>query len=399
MATTHAAKIIPLAEALSIVNASIRPLGSERIRLEDTLGRVLAEDVVADMDMPPFDKSIVDGYACRRADLEGPLRVLESIAAGYVPTKPIGPGECSKIMTGAMIPDGADCVFMVEKSAPLGDDHVRFVGERTGENVTKRAGDMREGDVLQHRGAMVRPQDVAVLGAMGYAEVEVAQRPRVAVIGTGDELVEPQETPKAGQIRNSNSYQLCAQSESAGCPARYFGIARDTEESLLNVVGEALDDCDVLLLSGGVSMGDFDLVPGVLKTKGFVTKFEKIAVKPGKPAVFGVSETQYCFGLPGNPVSGFVVFELLVRPLLTGMMGHEYTPKNVFMPLAKPIRRKGLDREAWLPVRFTEDGKVEALPYGGSAQINALCPADGLVVVPVDVEELPAGQFVHVRLI
>lgn len=391
--------MISFEEAFQIVMRAAVPLGEEKVTLSNSLGRVLAEDVVADMEMPPFDKAMVDGYACRRQDLEAPLPIVETIAAGSVPQKTLGPHQCSKIMTGAMIPQGADCVFMVEQSEETNEGAVRFTGARTGDNISLRGSDVLKGVVLQQAGAPVRPQDVAVLASMGYAEVRVAKRPVVAVIGTGDELVEPHQQPGDGQIRNSNSYQLCAQIEEAGAVPAYHGIARDTRKSIEATLEAALAESNVILFSGGVSMGEFDLVPGVLEENGFDIQFEKMAIKPGKPTVFARKGQHYCFGLPGNPVSGFVVFELLVKPFLYRLMGHDYSPRIVTMPLAEAVTRRGANRASWTPVVVTDEGKVAKVNYHGSAHINALCAAHGLMFMPVGVLSLPKGEQVDVRLL
>ena len=236
----------------------------------------------------------------------------------------------------------------------------------------------------------------------------MARQPAVGVIATGDEIVEPGETPAPAQIRNSNGHQLCAQVRRAGGLPTYYGIVPDTPEALDAAIKQAAEDCDVILLSGGVSMGDFDLVPGILKKNGFNLLFEKIAVKPGKPTVFGVcnplatrhlppSTSSYCFGLPGNPVSTFVIFELLVRPFLEQLMGRAARPNSWPMQLAAPIRKRDTARDAWIPVAVTAPGFVQPIAYHGSAHLNALAKADGLVCVPRETRELAEGAIVDVR--
>ena len=389
--------MISLQEASASTMSFVRELGSERIGLDLALNRVLAEDVKSDIDMPPFNKAAMDGYACRRADLGTELTVVETIPAGTMPTAAIGPGECAKIMTGAVVPDGADCVFMKEFSAVSGSDQVRFTGENTRDNICSKGEDVNAGDVVLRRGERILAQHVGVLAAAGHARPAVFRQPAVGIVVTGSELVEPAETPAAGQIRNSNGAQLCAQVlSSAGIP-RSYGIAADTEQSIDAAVAAASRDSDVILLSGGVSMGDFDLVPGVLKKNGFTLVFENIAVKPGKPTVFGTSPDSVCFGLPGNPVSVYVIFELLVKPFLWKMMGHDYQSPSVMMPLGSTISRKKTARESWLPVSLTADGRVMPSEYHGSAHSQALCRASGLITVPAGVAELPEGTIVRVR--
>lgn len=390
--------MIPFDDAYQIAMESVRPLGTESSELTQSLGRVLAQDILADMPMPPFDKSMVDGFACRRADLHAPLTIVETIAAGYMPERSLGPGECARIMTGAPVPDGADCVFMVEHSEET-TEHVRFTKDDTPNNITPRASDVAEGDVLIRSGHRIGPSEIAVMASMGVTNAKISERPRVAVIATGDELVEPIEVPGPAQIRNSNAYQLCAQLSAIGCEASYLGIAKDTEESLDDFVRRATRDYDVALFSGGVSMGEFDLVPKVWKAHGIDIRFDRVAVQPGKPTTFAVSDDLFCFGLPGNPVATFVMFELIVKPFLLAMMGHDYRPPRVNLPLAEPFTRKSGARKFWMPVVTTDEGAIRRVEYHGSAHINALCNAEGLAPFPQGITEMDAGTLVEVRMI
>jgi molybdopterin molybdotransferase len=225
----------------------------------------------------------------------------------------------------------------------------------------------------------------------------VFRRARVGIVATGDELVEPACIPGPSQIRNTNACQLEAQARAVGATAGYYGIAADREHELAARIRAASADNDVILLSGGVSAGDYDLVPPVLRAEGFELLFEKVAIKPGMPTVFGTSGTCFCFGLPGNPVSTFVLFEVLVKPFLFKLMGHDYRPREVAMRLCKALRRRKADRAAWVPVAMETSGTVRAVEYHGSAHLNALTDADGLVCVPVGVSEMKEGTTVVVR--
>lgn len=390
--------MISFEEAYERALSSARTLEPESVPLISAHRRVLAAPVLADMDLPPFDKAMVDGYACRRADLAQPLTVVETVAAGHPPTKSAATGEAAKIMTGAMIPKGVDCVFMVEHSESLDGGQVRFTGESTNDNITPRGKEVKSGETLLEPGHRVLAQDVAVLASMGHAEATVYRRPRVGVIATGDELVEPSVKPEAGQIRNSNGYQVCAQVAEMGVEPRYAGIATDDETSLEKKLGELLDTCDVVLFSGGVSMGEFDLVPNILERNGIRIEFDRVAIQPGKPTTFARSDTMYCFGLPGNPVSTFVIFELLVKPFLYRLMGHDYRPPALQLPVAEAFTRKSGTRKAWVPVQLTDDG-VRRVGYHGSSHLTALSHADGLVPFPIGATELPVGTLVEARLI
>ncbi|MHC4206604.1 MAG: molybdopterin molybdotransferase MoeA [Planctomycetota bacterium] len=386
-------------ETLRIVLDSAHELGSESVDIAQATNRILAEDVKSDMDMPPRDRSVFDGYACRRQDLAIELKVIETIPAGMPPKNTIGPNQCAKIMTGATVPPGADCVFMVELTEHPTSETVRFTGEKTDDNIRPRGRDIKTGQVVLRCGCRIKPQHIAVLATVGHTEVLVARRPAVAVIATGDELVEPHSKPSPWRLRNSNSPQLAAQLESIGVVVTDYGIAKDTTGEIDGTFKEAAAENDVVLLSGGVSMGDFDLVPGILKNNNIELLFEKIALKPGKPTVFGVSENLYCFGLPGNPVSTFVVFELMVKPFLYKLMGHDYVPPKIQMPLGETISRKDTERRGWTPVAITDAGTLKKVEYHDSGHINALCGADGLVCMDVGAAEIPEGTIVQVRLI
>jgi len=394
--------MIPFEEAYRIVMETARLLGSEQVRLTESLHRVLAEDVASDMDMPPFNKSAMDGYACRQADLPGPLRVVEVIQAGYAPTQPIGAGCCAKIMTGAQVPPGADCVVMVEYTEVLDDGAVRFTGDDTAAHICARGEDIRAGDVVLRAGTLIEPQHIAVLATVGCVRPRVSKRARVGIVATGDELVEPDVCPGPSQIRTSNSYLLWAQSVRAGAIPTYYGIVRDTQADIDAAMKRAMAANDVIIMSGGVSMGDYDLVPAVMRGNGFDILFDSVAVKPGKPTTFAVSPTRarahWCFGLPGNPVSTFIQFEILIKPFLYRLMGHDYQPAYQVVPLAKTIRREKTDREMWIPVR-TDGHGASACEFHGSAHVNALTEATGFVVMPPGLAELKEGALVHVRSI
>jgi len=387
--------VISFEKAIDIVLSSARPVGTEQVDITGAANRVLAEDVKADMDMPPFNKSAMDGYACRRADLAATLAVVETIPAGYIPTKQIGPNECAKIMTGGVVPQGADCVVMKEYVETPADGTVRFVGKETADNICLKGEDIRAGDIVLSKGTLLRPQHIAVLASVGCTRPKVSKIPKVGIVATGSELVNPASKPQPSQIRNSNGPQLAAQARSLGADVTDYGIAIDTEEGIDTVLKEAIEDNDVVVISGGVSVGDFDLVPGVLSKNNVKLLFERVAVKPGKPSVFGVSEKACCFGLPGNPMSTFVQFEILIKPFLY----HDYKYRDVRMPLDAAIKRKKTDRKVWFPVVLTAGGTVKLVEYHGSAHISSLSRADGLISVDVGVAELEKGTVVPVRLI
>lgn len=391
--------MISFEQALDIVMSTGFRTGTETILYTDSLNRILAGDIASDMDLPPFNKSSVDGFACRKADLGNNLEILETIAAGDWPSKAVGRNQCSRIMTGAPVPDGADCVIMVEETEMLPSGLIRFTSSFKKENIANKGEDVRKGELVLRAGKKIRPQDIAVMASVGHISVTVSKMPRVAVISSGSELVEPDIIPGISQIRNSNSSQLMAQIARAGALGEYYGIAADDEAQTLSIVEKAISENDMVLLTGGVSMGDFDFVPSVLERAGVKILFTRIAVQPGKPTTFGLHARSVIFGLPGNPVSSFIQFEVLVRPLLSKMMGCEWRPLNIHMPMNEKFMRRFADRMAFIPVKITDDDSVLPVEYHGSAHISALPEADGIISMPAGKKIFEKGEIVSVRQI
>ncbi|MDX2511429.1 MAG: molybdopterin molybdotransferase MoeA [Desulfobacterales bacterium] len=389
--------MIKFEEALKMVLAAARLLNVEAVDIQQSSGRILREDVVADLDMPPFDKSAMDGYACREKDLRNPLKVIEIIPAGKQPEKNVGENQCSKIMTGSVVPAGADCVIMIEHTGLDETGRVRFSREKTRNNICYRGEDVKTGDMVLKKFTRIGPQHVAVLATFGCVTPLVSKKPRVGIMATGDELVEPSKTPNPCSIRNSNSYQLFTQVLAADALPTYYGIAEDREDVIDNSLRQALAENDVVLISGGVSMGDFDLVPDAMRRNKLDIKFDSIAMKPGKPTHFGVSKEGCCFGLPGNPVSTYLQFEILIKPFLYKLMGHDYRCRCSTAVMADNFRVRRSDRESWLPVSLSANNEVIPLEYHGSAHINALGFADGFIVIPIGIKELSKGSIQSVR--
>lgn len=388
--------MISFEEGLYIIESiKVEPV-KEYVSMGACLGRVLASSVFSDVDMPPFDKAAVDGFACRRSDLPGPLTVIETISAGATPLKRVGQRQCSKIMTGAIVPEGADCILMVEYVKANDDKTITFLKPSTSNNIAYRAEDVKKGQLVLEQGTLIRPQHIAMMAAVGYINPEVYRMPVLGIITTGDELVEPSDTPVGGQIRNSNAYQLMAQARQIGIHSVYAGIAPDDPDETRRVIEGTLENCDVLLITGGVSMGDFDYVPTVLESAGLDIKFRSLAVQPGKPTLFAERMGQFVFGLPGNPVSSFVQFELLVKPLLFRIMGSVYQPRIVNLPMATGYQRKRTDRKSFIPVKYAL-GKIEPLEYHGSAHIHAFEQAWGIMAMNIGEDNVKPGELRDVR--
>ena len=396
-------RLIPVQKALEIVLDNARVLPSEIVDFQDAPGRVLAEDIVSDLDLPPFPRSAVDGFALRAADVKSPpsqLRVVGVVPAGASPAFRVNAGEAAQVMTGAPVPEGTDAVQMVEKTRVEGERVGILETVRSGQNVAPRGDEVKEGDIVLCKGTRLDAASVAVAATVGKVKLPVGGRVRLAVIATGDELVDPASKPGPGKIRNSNGFSLVAQARSAGAEVRYLGVAKDTEESLRKLIRDGLR-ADVLLLSGGVSMGRFDLVEGVLGELGVRTLFDRVALKPGKPLVFGnsASDRSLVFGLPGNPVSTMVTFELFVRPALAKMEGCSEPHRPLLSAtLRDSLSSKGA-RRAFLPGWIEPEGSgMAAHPIStrGSADIVAFSKANALLIVPEDEERLDAGQTVQV---
>jgi molybdopterin molybdotransferase len=390
--------MVSFEEAVNILTGSAGSLPGERVSLADSLNRILSEDVVSDMDMPPFNKSAMDGFACRRTDLGNVLTIVETIRAGDDPVHTIRKNQCAKIMTGGKVPEGANCVIMVEQTEGTGEHQIRFTGHKTADNIAIRGEDIRQGAVVLEKGTRIQPQHIAVLASMGAVNPLVSKRPIVSVFSTGDEIVEPHQTPEGAKIRNSNGPQLTAQVLSAGSVPIYMGILPDNPDETRTAIEKALTTSNIVLLTGGVSMGDFDFVPEVIKQLGVEIIFEKVAVKPGRPTVFGRKGNVFLFGLPGNPVSCFTIFELLVKPFMDRMMGCTEEAMVIQLPIGEGFSRKKADRISWTPVSIV-GGHANPLEYHGSAHIHSLCQAKGLLSMKPGVFEFKKGDLVDVRLI
>lgn len=382
-----------------VISSTGFELKIEEVSIFDAVGRILAENAVADIEMPPFNKSAMDGYACRLEDIANELLLLEVISAGKVPTKKIEKNQCSKIMTGAMLPEGANCVIIVEEVERISENKIKFLGNSTRANFVQKANDVKIGDVLIQKNTFLKPQHIAILASIGYAKVKVFSALKVGIISTGDELVEPYETPKVSEIRNSNAYQLYAQIKQVGAEPIYVGIAKDNFEQTKQIISQAFDKCDMILISGGVSMGDFDFVPKVLEEIGVKTIFYKIAIQPGKPTMFGQKDNKFCFGLPGNPVSSFVIFELFTKPLIYKMMGFDFQASKIMLPMGVDYSRKQAERLSFIPIKINENGEIIPLNYHGSAHVHALHLADGLIAIPIGKTQILKGEKFDVRQI
>lgn len=379
--------MIEVEEALAIVLRETPALGSEEVLLEGSLGRILAESVRSDHDHPPFDRAAMDGYALRAEDAAtapATLNVVGEVRAGQLSERALGSGEAMEIMTGAPVPRGASAVQPVEKTRRLEGGRVAIdsvVEPR--QHIAPRGSEIRSGDVVLEGGAAIDPATIALLASVGRSRVRVGQRPRVAVLATGDELVPVAEAPGPGRIRNSNGPAVLAQARWAGAHVRSLGIVRDDPAALTAAVETGLD-ADVLVVSGGVSAGAYDLVEAAFARLGVEVFFERVAIKPGAPLVFGRRRKTLVFGLPGNPVSAQVTFDIFVRAALLRQQGARVVGRpRVEVELLAALRNKS-GRRAHLPARVRWDGGrlvAEPLRSMGSADVLAHARANALVIL------------------
>lgn len=390
--------MIPIEEAEKILDKIICRPETEEVGLMGSLGRVLGQDIVSTMNMPPFDKSAMDGYAVNSKDKSAKFKVVEIIAAGDIPREAIGKGRCAKIMTGAMLPAGADRVIKREVTEEK-DGDMYLIGEDKHLNICYLGEDVKPGDVILKAGHLIRAAEVGIIASMGLASFKVYKKPKVGIITTGSEIAAPGEALAKGQIYNSNNYSISAQVIQTGADVIAAGIVGDERADIKEKISNLLDGTQMVLISGGVSMGDYDYVPGILKDLGVQLHFEKVAVKPGKPTVFGTRGDVLVFGLPGNPVSTFTVFEVFVKKVLYRLMGHEYSPLMLKGIMKKDFRRKRTERTAFVPVKYDNDGSVAAVEYHGSAHLTALSQANAILKIPAGVGVVLEGSIVYVRQI
>lgn len=394
--------LVEAAAAAALVLERTPVLGAERVALADCPGRVLAEDVVAAASFPAFPSSAVDGYALRAADGGKPLRVLGESAAGRPFDRPVDPGTAIRILTGGVLPDGADCVVMVEDVELNGDVVTIPGGLAVGQNFHAPGADLRAGERVLPAGVSLGAAEMGLAAAVGLAELPVGRRPRVALLSTGDELVEVGKTPGRGQITDSNRWALLAALREAGAEVRLLGIGPDEAEPLRHLVFEALAGADVLVTSGGVSVGTHDLIKPLLESLGDV-HVGRVKLKPGKPFTFAtLSQEKLAFGLPGFPVSSLVTFEVFVRPALRKMQGHAQLQRPTLPVRLGYDARATADRTEYQRVTLRRDGSdMVAVSTGSqsSSRLMSLAGAHALVRIPPGDQGIKSGSIVEALIL
>ena len=400
-------RMLSVEDARQKMLKSIPVLSTESREILESTGYVLAETLNATENIPPFDNSAMDGFAVQSKDVNGvskekpaSLTVVETIAAGYAPKKTVESGQAARIMTGAMMPEGADAVVMQEVTELTGDTVNIFESVDENENVRFTGESVSQGDCVMSPGKLLRPPEVSMLASLNCSNVKVYRKPKVAIVSTGDELTPLGEPLKPGKIRDSNRYGIFAQVDEIGCVPIDMGIAPDDEVETERIFRESISKADALITSGGVSVGEHDIVKNVLTKLGEMN-FWRVAMKPGKPQAYGSIEGKSVFGLPGNPVSSLVVFELFVRPALLKMAGHT----NLFRPTFKAILETDVTnkdgRVNYMRAILTEEnGQFIAKTTGpqGSGILHSLVLANGLIIIPSGVT-VKAGETVDAHLL
>ena len=404
--------MISVEEALGKVLDYVKLLEAEEKPILDCLGQVLAEDITSSINVPPLDNTAMDGYALRAADTRNAgqkspclLRVIDTLPAGSVSSRTVEPGTAIRIMTGAPIPEGADTIVKFEDTDETRRKQVTseigiLVEAKAGANIRRAGEDITRGKLVLGKGTVLRPSEIGVLASVGRSRVKVHRRPVVAILATGDELVEIDQELGPGKIYNSNTYGLAAQVERYGGLPRILGIARDRKHSLNEKLEKGLDS-DLLITSGGVSMGDYDLVKDILAQKGEIT-FWQVRMKPGKPLAFGLIGNIPLLGLPGNPVSSMLSFEIFARPAIFKMMGKPLRSKPIIQAVVDSPLQNGDGRRVYVRAKVEKsDDRYLAQVTGaqGSGILTSMALANGLIIIPEDKKTIAAGETVQVIML
>ena len=391
--------LTPIPDALDKIFSNLPSLSDEEINIEYAIGRVLSTNISSDINMPPFDKTAVDGYAVKIEDTPGRLPITQIIQAGSMPTQPLKDGEAALVMTGAPIPDGTEAVVMREHTKEE-KGYVEILKKiKLGANIAYKGEDIKKGEIVIKKGTKIKVSTIALLATLGIRKVKVSELPRVAIMVTGSELIEPGEKDiKGGYIYNANGYSLQAACKELGIESYYMGIVEDNLESIVKSLEETKDS-EIILISGGVSMGDYDYVKKAVEQWSGKIIFHKVAIKPGKPFLFAKKGNQLVFGMPGNPVSVMVGFWKFIRPAIYKMQG----AKDVF-PLRIPAQFRGdykkkNDRPHYISVKLhTKDDELiaEYIKSNGSADVPALEKGEAMIEVPQDITQLKEGERVEI---
>ncbi len=388
-------EVISLTEALQIVEQKLAgiTLSVETIPVRQALFRTIVENQIARLDLPPFNKSAMDGYAVPAGNEQEEYHVLETIPAGGIPSRPLTAGTATKVMTGAPVPDGTGKVIMVEQTCET-NGKVRILTHSNEVNICRKGEDVCAGDVILHAPAVLGPLEIASLISVGITEVKVAQPVRIAILSTGDEIVDLPNQLVPGKIINSNGPMLASLCQKYSLEVVVNAIVTDDRNTTISALCEALNNANIVVLSGGVSVGDYDFVTDAMEQVGLQLHFNRLAVKPGKPTTFASSGKKIAFGLPGNPVAVYLMFHLFVLYTARLMTGKKLIVRHVTLPLADDFHRRRAKRLAYLPCRLMQNGLIEQTEYHGTAHLQALLDSDGFFIIPKGVKDISAGEKV-----
>ncbi len=387
--------MIGISDAYEIMSreTSLRALPRETLPLKDAMGRVTAAGVMSPIDLPPFDKSGMDGYAIPEGGFLDEYIVDDTIPAGTFYSRPIQPGHCVKIMTGAPVPGGIARVVPWEDT-DRGDEIVKIINKSNKKNIAVQGEDLKAGDLLCPSGAILSPLTIANLALAGVDSVKVSKVPRAAVFTTGDELIEPGAKLTPGKIYDSNGPMLRGLLADCGIPVTFTGHLPDSLDESISGLRNGLAHADIVLLTGAVSKGEFDYLPEAFKQCGLETLFDSIAVKPGKPTTFATGGRKIIFGLPGNPVSSFLMFHIFVKPAIYILQGYLANPRPIICSIASEYKCRESDRVRLLPASLDVNGNIIPIDYHGSGHLLALTNADGFAEISAESTHLPAGARV-----
>lgn len=389
-------QMILLEEARAIIDRTLTPLvlQAERIAAGEAVGRVLAADQFACLDLPPFNKSAMDGYALPGDEPRLRYRVLQTVAAGSVPVARLQAGTAVKVMTGAPVPPGAGRVARLEVVRVEGDS-IEILEHDRETHICPQGEDVRRGDLVLPRGARVTAADVGNLTSTGLVEVDVARQLRLAIFSTGDEIADDPAQLRPGMIMDSNGPMLAALADRWGMNVIRRARVGDDRRATAAAIASALCEADLVVLSGGVSVGDFDFVGPALADAGLNVHFQSVAVKPGKPTTYASASTKAAFGLPGNPVAVFLTFHLLVLWAAARLANTPWPVRTLRLPLATEFRRRNTERQEYWPCRLNDQGQLEPLEFHGTAHLAALSGADGLMAIPIGCCQVALGERVE----
>ncbi|MGA2059894.1 MAG: molybdopterin molybdotransferase MoeA [Thermoguttaceae bacterium] len=392
----HSERAIPLDDALGIVDRALSDstISSRKVAVRDGFGHILAADQLSKLHLPPFDKSSMDGYAVLDGDVCNAYKVLETVMAGNTPTASLQAGAAVKVMTGAPVPSGAGRVIPVEHVRRHGDE-IEVIRPTNDRNICPQGEDVRPGDMILRAGSRLGPLEIANLISCGITEVDVFRPIRLAILSTGDEIVDDPRDLGPGKIINANGPMLALFARRYSMEIALEKSIPDRRADTVEAISTALKCADLVLLSGGVSVGDYDFVGAALAEAGLCVHFSAVAVKPGRPLTFATRPGAAVFGLPGNPVSVYVMFHLFVLRAAARMCGSPWTAREFTLRLGREFHRRKFDRVEYVPCRIGDDGMLIPVEYHGSAHLTALSEADGLFIVPLGISSIPAGQPVR----